>query len=398
MAKGFYVEHRGTSFRCQVRYKGKNLVDKFVTAELADIWGKARVLEIDQGIVFNKEAKLVGTLGDLIKEYCRVYKPRRKWSASKDDKLDRLVRDLGKLQLAEINEQVIKDYALALGDAKTSSTGKSMGGSGIRSLLYYLKEVLDVGRKLLKADTKYVLAEVMTAMKDLGEEKITKKSNKRTRRVTQAEIDAIKASVSTHSLASVDLAAIIDVLSVFPIRLGELCKIEWTDIDHQNKTVLLRTRKHPDSEVKQTNNETVILPRDLFGIDVYKLIADRPAHLSRPFPYGAIDSKGDVDTTLVSNTFYNARARAVRICPTVVGRTHAETVHLHDLRARGISMMIANNVPLPLIASISGHKDWKVMAEHYTRLDPAEIHAAITSITGRKSSGKLELVELPLAA
>jgi integrase len=380
--RGFYIEQRGQGFRCQVRYKGAVVSETFAVERLARIWGRARVVEIEQGYAVGKPATVTGTVANMIDAYIKTMYPIQRWSPTKEYGLQQLHKDLGHLMVAKLDTQAVVDYALSL-RVYPGTTEPRLGAPGIKSRIYYLVEVVDTAKSMINGYKAAPIDEVREAVRRLTENGVIGKGKPRTVRPTPAQIAAIKANVSTHELARVDLAAIIEVLQYLPIRVGELCKIRWDDINHERKTVTLRARKHSNPVKKQTNDEEIVLPT-VFGVDTYKLIADRPRHIGDgPFPY---TDAPDWETTAVSNAFYHARSRA-----------QVKDVHLHDLRAHGISAMLAAKVPLNVVAKISGHKDYKVLQEHYDRMTLDEIREVIEDCcktSGMKMTPEL-LAEVP---
>jgi integrase len=95
------------------------------------------------------------------------------------------------------------------------------------------------------------------------------------------------------------------------------------------------------------------------GTDTWDLIAGRPRYYSKPFPY---------ERTTVSSAFW----LAVMSCG-------INDLHLHDLRAGAISKLFELGIGIPLVALISGHRNWKVLQRHYSRVAPGAVHAAIAS-------------------
>jgi len=101
------------------------------------------------------------------------------------------------------------------------------------------------------------------------------------------------------------------------------------------------------------------------------MLVGRPQYYERPFPY---------EQAAVSSAFWQAR-RASGV----------KDLRLHDLRARAISFLLTK-LELPMVAAISGHKDWKVMQRHYARLLPEEIHAAAEKCNVAEKVRHLKLV------
>lgn len=200
------------------------------------------------------------------------------------------------------------------------------------------------------------LDEINAAIATARRMKIAGTSMARTRRPTQAEIDAVIAFAEGQTRTMIDLAPIIRVLAVVPLRVGELLGIQWPDLDEKRRTVVLRTRKHPDVRVREQNDQEV--PLITFGgVDTFALVADRPRYLESPFPY---------KRTSVSSAFWNAAVKC-----------QIHDLHVHDLRAHAMSGLLEAGVEIPQVALISGHKNWKTLAKHYARIDPASVHDSV---------------------
>jgi integrase len=84
------------------------------------------------------------------------------------------------------------------------------------------------------------------------------KSNSRDRRVTADELAAIL-DFSKDREGSIDLGAVVRVLSVMPLRLGELVRIGWDDEVPERRSVILRGRKHPDIREKEKWQEVPLI-------------------------------------------------------------------------------------------------------------------------------------------
>ena len=62
-------------------------------------------------------------------------------------------------------------------------------------------------------------------------------------------------------------------------------------------------------------------------------------------------------------------------------RCKIDDLHLHDLRAHALSSLLEAGVPIPQVALLSGHKNWKILSRHYARIDPASVHETIRKVT-----------------
>ena len=314
-------------------------------ARKADAVAWARAQERAADLAGTLPGKMAGTLAAVIDRYEREIWPDKRWGASKANELVVLRRDLGPRLLTDLTQTVILAYV----------RGLDISVGGISTRLSYLREVLRTARDLWAVPVP--LAEVDAAISAARRMKLAGKSHARTRRPTQAEIDAIITYAEARTTgAMIDLGPIVRVLAVLPLRVGELLGIEWDDLDEARRSAVIRSRKHPDIRVKERNNQEV--PLIAFkGIDTFALVSDRPRYLPSPFPY----KRPSVST---------AFAMAALHC-------QIKDLHIHDLRAHALSSLLEAGVPIPQVALISGHKSWKVLARHYSRIDPMAVHDAI---------------------
>lgn len=310
----------------------------------ADAQAWARAQERDADLAGVAPAKIIGSLGPLIDRYDKEVWPVRRWGLNKANELKTLKADLGARLLADLKPSVILNYA--------SGLGLSAGGVSMR--LSYLREVLKTAKALW--GTPVPMAEIDAAIATAKRLGIAGKSGVRARRPMQEEIERVIAVADARGQTEIDLSVIIRILSVLPLRVGELLGIQWSDLSEQRRTVMIRSRKHPDARVKETNHQEV--PLIAFrGVDTFALLAERPRYLESPFPY---------KRPSVSVAFHQCALRAQVL-----------DLHLHDLRAHSLSALLEAGVPIPQVALISGHRNWKVLAKHYARIDPLSIHDAL---------------------
>jgi integrase len=262
-----------------------------------------------------------------------------------------LDRDLGEIPLAALTAQRVTEYALEL--------RKRMSANAVLNRVSYLRQSLRAAQDLWSAVTP--LAQIDTALAGLKRQKVIARTPPRSRRASEAEIDRIIEAHSSQRSAVIDLGAILGVLRVLPLRIGELVKIEWADLDPEERNVVLRSRKHPNAAIKETNHSTIPLPV-INGVDTWALIAGRPRFLPRPFPY---------TRPSVSSCFCHYAHRA-----------GVEDLHLHDLRAFAISKWLEAGISIPMVAHVSGHRNWKILQSTYSRLDPSAVREAIERATG----------------
>ncbi|MEP3329363.1 tyrosine-type recombinase/integrase [Sedimentitalea sp.] len=142
------------------------------------------------------------------------------------------------------------------------------------------------------------------------------------------------------------------------MRLSEICRIRWDDLDVEGRMVTIRDRKHPRSKIG--NDQRVPLlsgPVTIDGqqVDPLRLILDQRRDNDCIFPFSP---------ATVSTTF----TRGVASCRT-------KDLRFHDLRHDGISRLFEAGYDIPRVSLVSWHQDWS-MLRRYTQIDPASLHRA----------------------
>ncbi len=324
----------------RVDLKASKSFDRLVDAKS---WATARERDADLG---HLPGKMNGTLAPLIDRYERELWKDKRWGANKAYELGVLKRDLGARLLDTFTGAALLAYVRGLAVAPSTAANR----------LSYLKEVLRAAKDLWSLPVP--LAAVEDAITSGRRHGVLGKSQSRDRRVTADELAAI-VSFAKDREGRIDLAAVVRVLSVMPLRLGELVKIGWDDAVPERRSVILRGRKHPDIREKEKAQEVPLIT--FGGVDTYDLVFDRPRYMDSPFPYNPPSvSAAFTDTAL---------------------KLGIKDLHLHDLRAHAISSLLEGGLPIPQVALLSGHRNWKILAKHYSRIDPATVHDTLKRLT-----------------
>lgn len=323
--------------------KASRSFDRLVDAKA---WARAQEREAD--LAGTLPGKMTGTLKSVIDRYERELWPTKRWGSSKAHDLKMLSRDLGPRLLADLTKARLVEYVRGLDVAPSTASHR----------LLYLREVLRAARDLWGVPVP--MAELEAAITVTRQQKLIGRSLVRTRRPTQHELDRIIAAADQRQQTVIDLGAVVRILSVLPLRLGELVGIQWDDLDHDRRTVVLRARKHPDRRTKEASIDVV--PLITFrGVDTFDLVASRPRYMDSPFPYKA---------TSITSAF-----------AMLTLKLGIKDLHLHDLRAHALSSLLEAEVPIPQVALISGHRNWKILERHYARIDPASVHDTIKRLS-----------------
>jgi integrase len=194
---------------------------------------------------------------------------------------------------------------------------------------------------------KVVLARV--ALKRLG---LVGKSSERNRRPTREELDAIISHSQLNPRQIIPLWRIVKFAVATTMRLEEITRIQWVDLDVSGRLVTVRDRKDPRHKVGNDQSVRLI---SATGYDPIALIEEQASATGR---------KGPI-------FLYNARSIGAafrRACKELGIRN----LRFHDLRHEGTSRLFEAGLSLPEVALITGHKDWK-MLKRYLNLRPHDV-------------------------
>jgi integrase len=184
----------------------------------------------------------------------------------------------------------------------------------------------------------------------LAEIRLIQKSKRRDRRVTDAEVQRLLVHFKTSD-TDVAMVDVIQFCLASAMRISEVCRLQWHDVDEVNRTVVIRDRKHPSDKL---GNDQVVPLLNATGFDAFEIV-QRQASVreGRVFPF---------NSRTVSAYF----TRAV----TTLG---LRDLHLHDLRHEGISRLFEAGYRIEQVALVSGHRDW-AMLKRYTHPRATDLH------------------------
>jgi integrase len=336
------LERPGRRFRAEVRRGGHKAVKTFSSRQLADTWAKAEEARIEQiaatGVIPTK-----ATVADLIDRYIEEERPKKQWGKTKTADLKRLRAALGAHRASTLTKAHIVNYF----------KGRANGTAGpvvVASESGYLIGVLKTARDLWSLDVPVDAAQA--AIRTLRANDLAGKSKERDRRVTDAEINALIGFYEDGNKATdIPMADIIRFCVATGMRISEVCRLEWADLDSKAHTVVIRDRKHPTDKIG--NDQTVPL-LNATGFDAFAIVKRQPRTDDRIFP---------VNPKTVVTYF----PRAVRALGFV-------DLHLHDLRHEAISRLFAAGFRITDVQLISGHRDLKMLSR-YTHITASDVHA-----------------------
>ncbi|AZL83847.1 site-specific integrase [Aliivibrio salmonicida] len=217
----------------------------------------------------------------------------------------------------------------------------------------YLKSVIDVAEPMFGyiANTKAHHDAIPTLVRyDL-----IGRSQRRERRPTNKELVTMEQGLTrrqSHRCANIPLVDIFHLSIMTCMRLGEITRITWDDVDFKASTLTIRDRKDPRN--KHGNNCIIPLYQK-----VKEIIERQPKVGTLIFPYKK-ESIG---------------AAWQRVCK----EEGIEDLHYHDLRAEGACQLFERGLNIVEVSKITGHKDINVLNNVYLRLGISEIHHNLSS-------------------
>ena len=330
------IKKRGDSWFAQIRRKGHKSISKsFPTKTLAAEWTRKIEAQIDANDF--KDGRTISkiTLGDIIDDYTREVGALKPFGRNKADVLKKLKQAMGSEPLAKITGERLTEYI-----KERMSTA---GGVTIAIDLTYLNSVFKAARQLWGITTDRDAIQI--ARNNLHYLGLSTRSDERTRRPTSEEIQKLCDYFTEHSRI-VPMSDIILFAIETAMRLGEMFRIEWKDLNELDRTVIIRDRKHPNQ--KKGNDQEVPLLGEAFTIAMRQ-----PRTNACIFPY-------NVGTP--SSTF-----------PRACSKLGIDDLHFHDLRHEGVSRLFEQGYGIEEVALVSGHRDWKMLAR-YTQIRAKNLH------------------------
>jgi integrase len=337
----------GKRWRALVRKGGVTRCMTLGTRAQVAAWAATVENEIEQlkASGFLKPAGL--TVGDLILRYERDIGPVKRWSASKSRDLRILKRTFGAELAGGLTHARIVE-------AFTRMYDEGAGGVAVSARIGYLIIVLATAANLWRINVPLEAARsARAALKEVG---MITASKQRDRRVSDEEIERICAHfdvMDTH----LPMRDLIHFAVASAMRVSEITRIRWTDLNEKDRTVTVRDRKDPR---KKAGNDGDVPLLDFSGHDAFAIIMRQPRTSEFIFPFNC---------RTVGKYFIDAGLFL-----------EIEDLNFHDLRHESVSRMFecGHKYSIPEVALVSGHRDWGHL-RRYTNLRAADLHRAKAS-------------------
>lgn len=328
----------GSSWRAQIRRKGhKPITDTFPTKAAAQQW--ARKIETDIDAKRYQDGRDLDRifLKDVIDRYKEEIAAEKPFGKNKVAVLAYLKTQFGELSLAEVTDDVLTKHV---------RDRRKGGASGvtINIELTYLGGILKTARELWKIPVS--VEPVKTARANMGHLKISTRSKERDRRPTEAEIKLLCEHFDKHS--KLPMRDIIQFAIGSAMRLSEITGLRWADLNEQDKTIIIRDRKHPREKVG--NDQEVPLLGDTFAIVKRQPEPIEPDSVIFPVLAKTISS----------------------IFPRACNTLKIVDLHFHDFRHEGVSRLFEQGKSIMEVSMISGHRSLD-MLKRYTNLRAVDL-------------------------
>ncbi|MET4693634.1 tyrosine-type recombinase/integrase [Endozoicomonas lisbonensis] len=363
----YHIEKRtkkngDTRYRCMVRVKKNGQIihqesKTFSKKSQAKAYGKKRVNELEdtdylKKVQHRKHFPQQGTVASLIQRYIDELYPVKPWGRSKQYSLDLLLNsDLAKKDI----------YSLKASDIIDHCQLRQKGGTGPATVsqdISYLRSVLSLAKPSWNIEVTAACIDEATPF--LRKHGLIAHSKARSRRPNEKELYDIRAALEKRQLKPQSTIPLVDIFefSIFScMRVGEVCRILWEDIDYIKKTVVIRDRKDPRH--KAGNDQTVALLGPAWDIVIKQAKTD-----CRIFPH---------NSNSVSAAFQRCR-----------NKLNIHDLRYHDLRREGASRLFELGYKIEEVASVTGHRDLSTLWKIYTAIDTDSLHRRYEELKNKK--------------
>ncbi|CCN85471.1 Putative Integrase [Vibrio nigripulchritudo SFn27] len=311
----------------------------FRKKEIARTHGKNRVQDIETQGVLRTKAVPLGVLLD------KFMDDRDLWEQTGRTK-QYTIRFLRDCDIAKVQSNELKSSDLI----EHCRIRKAAGAKPVTIYhdIAYLRSVMKKAKPVFDIDANFQIFE--EAVPVLIDMKLVGKSQKRTRRPTSEEIERLKEALHERQKTHASKIPFVDILEfsiLTCMRIGEVCKLRWEDLNQEHKTVLVRDRKDPRK--KEGNHMIVPLLGESFDI-----VKRQPTNNALIFPY---------NSRSVTAGFQRVR-----------NSLGIEDLRYHDLRREGASRLFEKGYSIEEVAQVTGHRNLNVLWQVYTQLFPHKLH------------------------
>ncbi|QDL31330.1 tyrosine-type recombinase/integrase [Serratia liquefaciens] len=348
-------------YRCTVGVKenGKYIYREnrtFGKQSHAKTWGVSRVAELEKhGIPNSNDAEKL-LIKDLIQRYIDDPATGGRAGSSKLHVLNRLLKEeVSAIPLTDLRPNHIIDHC-------RFRTAAGAAPSTVAHDLSYLSTVLSAAKPIYGieyTDNPIILARPL--LRNMG---LIGKSNRRSRRTAGEEVALLTEALEERAKHPRSVIPFVDIFNfsiLTCMRIGEVCRLRWEDINEEQRSVLVRDRKDPR---KKAGNHMIVA---LLG-DSWEIAMRQPKKSALIFPYKS----------------RSVSAGFTRVCESL----NIEDLHYHDLRREGASRLFEAGFSIEEVAQVTGHKSLKLLWQVYTELYPKSLHEKFEQLQKSRLTAK----------
>ncbi|OGT56275.1 MAG: hypothetical protein A3E01_06915 [Gammaproteobacteria bacterium RIFCSPHIGHO2_12_FULL_63_22] len=321
------ITPRDGGWRAQVRRKGHKAISKqFRTKAAAERWARG----VEDAVAAGESPEALAlTVVQAVDRFQKETEKDKPISATKAGNLKQWRNGTaGEVLLGALEARHIIGHAQA----------RTCGPATMAMELQFLHEVLEYARHAWSMKLGDPIKDAWPVLK---RSKLVARSKERDRRPTDDELARLRVYLSANK--RMPMADLMDFAIASAMRLGEVTRIAWADLDAAKSLILVRQRKHPVTKKDEwvpllTEARAIVERQERKSPRIWPHHSDS---VSRAFQ-AACDALGIVD------------------------------LHWHDFRHEGISRLFEAGYRIEQVALISGHRDWKSL-KRYTNLRPESL-------------------------
>jgi integrase len=333
-----------TKFRVQIRLRGfPQQTATFDRKTDAKRWAQKTEAAMKEGRYFKTTEAKKRTLGDLIDRYIKEILPRKPKNAHNVEAQLRWWKQvIGHCVLVDVTPAIIGEHRDRLLAGKTPK-GNIRSPSTVVRYLSALSHTFTVAIKEWGWLEDNPLLKVCKPQQPRG----------RVRFLDNDERERLLEACKTSTNPYIYIVVVLGIAT--GMRQGEMMNLRWSDVDFGRKKITLYETK---------NGEMRVLPLVGHAHEVLKeLMSKRSSESELVFPSN--NPKKPIDLR--------------HPWEQVLKKSNIVDFRFHDLRHCCASYLLRNNVPLPVIAEILGHKSYQ-MVKRYAHLSEDHKWQAIASM------------------
>lgn len=317
------IRKRSGKYHVQVRRQGFPTQTKsFLQLKDAKEWARLKEIEADRGELSNDHRQLQEkTFGDLVQSYLEKITPYKKTSEAETYVLSALQKNaICKVSLRALSTSHFASYR----DQRL----KHISAAGLARELNTIRHMLNIAK---------IELDIPLTHNPLNGLRVDFKDNRRERRLKDGEQEKLLEAARTRQNPLIEKVVIFAIET--GMRRGEILGLHWDQVDLKRRSVTIL-------ESKNGYSRTIPLTPGAFGL-----------------LQSMKDEAGDKD--LKPERVFPVTANALRMAwERMLARTDIKELHFHDLRHDAISRFFEMGLTVPEVASISGHRDMKMLMRY----------------------------------